>query len=146
MTRRATSAYRGGVSGVVGALVAMSLLVLEFVVLRAALHGVLWDWRDWRVVSRFRRPAEPAPPRRSLHVIAQDVRRISARYHQPGLRFAQFEGRRRAFDQVLSEAADTLEIEHLLGVLPPGVELDRERGRVESRLVELGVLQHRDAA
>ena len=129
-----------------GALVAMSVFVLELFVLRAALQGALWDWRDWRVVSRYRRSVEPAPPRRALHVIAQDARRISARYHQPGLRFAQFEGRRRAFDQVLSEAADTLEIEHLLGVLPPGVELDRERARVESRLVELGVLHHRDAA
>ena len=146
MTPARLPAYRGGVSGFGGALVAMSLFVLELVVLRAALRGVLWDWRDWPVVALFRTPSEPVPQRRALHLIAEDARRISERYHQPGLRFAQFEGRRRAFDQVLSEAADTLEIEHLLGVLPPGVELDRERARVECRLVALGVLHRRDAA
>jgi hypothetical protein len=124
----------------------MSLFVLELLVLRAALQGALWDWQSWPVIARFRRPTEAAPQRRALHLIAEDARRISARYHQPGQRFAQFEGRRRAFDQVLAEAADTLEIEHLLGVLPPGVELDRERARVESRLVALGVLHRRDAA
>ena len=124
----------------------MSLLVLELAVLRAALRGVLWEWQSWPVVARFRRRTQPAAQRRALHLIAEDARRISARYHQPGMRFAQFEGRRRAFDQVLAEAADTLEIEHLLGVLPPGVELDRERARVESRLVALGVLHRRDAA
>jgi hypothetical protein len=59
------------------------------------------------------------------------------------MRFAQYEGRRQAFDRVLAEAAVALEIEHLLTVLPPGAELDQERARVEARLVDAGLLPTR---
>jgi hypothetical protein len=89
------------------------------------------------------RPDPQAPGRRPLEEIASDVYRISERYHQPGMRFAQYEGRRRAFDRVLAEAANVLEIEHLLTVLPPGAELDHERARVEARLVDAGLLPTR---
>jgi hypothetical protein len=89
-----------------------------------------------------RRPEPTAPGRRPLEEIARDVYRISERYHQPGMRFAQYEGRRQAFDRVLAEAAEVLEIEHLMTVLPPGAELDQERARVETRLVDAGLLPH----
>jgi hypothetical protein len=85
----------------------------------------------------------PSPLRRPLEEIAGDVYRISERYHQPGMRFAQYEGRRQAFDRVLAEAAEVLEIEHLLTVLPPGAELDHERVRVEARLADAGLLPTR---
>lgn len=89
---------------------------------------------------RARRRPVPVPAGRPLEDIAADVRRISRRFHQQGMRFAQYEGRRRSYDQALAEAADALEIAHLVGVLPAGVELDRERERVEDLLTEVGVL------
>lgn len=73
---------------------------------------------------------------RPIENIARDVIRLghSFRYVPPGLSFARFEGCRRAYDLVLSEACQALDVDHLLGVLSPGPELDAERDRVESKL------------
>ncbi|HYH34223.1 MAG TPA: hypothetical protein VD814_03630 [Nocardioides sp.] len=94
-----------------------------------------------RLTRRRHRP-EPSVDVRPIEEVARDVRRIAERYHQDGMRFAQYEGRRQAYDRVLAEAADMLDLTHLLGVLPPGPELDRERGRVERLLRDAGVLPH----
>lgn len=101
--------------------------------------------RAYRVSARLlrrltRRPEPVRPTRRPLRAVAADVGRLSARYHREGMRFAQYEGRRQAFDRVLGEAAEMLEIGHLLDVLAPGPELDRERERIEHRLVGAGLL------
>jgi hypothetical protein len=44
-----------------------------------------------------------------------------------------------AYDRALGEAADALEVEHLLGVLETGTERDLERARVERRLYLAGL-------
>lgn len=107
----------------------------------AALFGDLCEWRSWRwIVERLRRPGPPPPQHRPLERICVDARRISIRYHQDGMRFAQYEGRRQAYDRILCEAAGAVGVDHLLEVLPPGVDLDRERTRVERVLVTLGIL------
>jgi len=87
-----------------------------------------------------RRPPPPSDPRRPIEQVALDVRRISRLYHQPGMRFAQYEGRRRAYDRVLADASDMLGIEHLLDVLSPGPELDGERARIEAALAAAGLM------
>ncbi len=71
-----------------------------------------------------------------------DARRLSFRFRTvpPDASFARFEGRRRAYDAVLGEACGALGVEHLLAVLVPGPDLDRERLRVESALVRAGLL------
>lgn len=94
---------------------------------------------DLRRRSRLARP--PAPPRRPLEVVADDVRRLGARYRHPprGTSYAKLEALRYAYDHALSEACSCLEIEHLLEVLPPGEELDRERNRVEDALWLVGL-------
>jgi hypothetical protein len=96
-------------------------------------------------LRRRRHDAVEPPSQRTLEVVAADVRRISARFHQQGMRFAQYEGRRQAYDRVLAEAAGMLEVEHLLGVLPSSRELDDERRRVEAVLSTFGVLPRPDA-
>jgi hypothetical protein len=82
------------------------------------------------------RPSKPPVLGRPIEDIARDANRLgrSFRYVPPGLSFARFEGCRRAYDLVLSEACSALDIDHLLGVLPPGPELDAERDRVETKL------------
>jgi hypothetical protein len=78
----------------------------------------------------------PRPQGRPLELIASDARRLGSRFANPprGAAFAKLEGLRRAYDHVLGEACSALGVDHLLGVLPPGDELDAERARVEGLL------------
>ena len=62
------------------------------------------------------------------------------------MRFAKWEGTRLAYDGALAEAADTLELTHFLAALPPGVDLDLERVRVERLLEDAGLLRPLHAA
>jgi hypothetical protein len=84
----------------------------------------------------LRRGTPHQPAGRPLEIVAQDARRLAGRFHHPppGTSFAKIEGARRAYEYVLAEACAALEVEHLLGVLPPGDELDVERMRVEGVL------------
>ena len=94
-----------------------------------------------RRVERLR-PVPPRPVGRPIELIASDARRLSSSFRRvpPDASFARFEGRRRAYDDVLVEACRAVEVEHLLQVLPPGPELDRERQRVEMVLQRVGLL------
>ena len=87
------------------------------------------------------RTPSPSPTCRPLEAVAADVRRLARRYRCPqeGARFAKVEGYRRAYDTVLLEACSALGLTTLVGVLPPGAELDRERLRVEQALDDAGL-------
>ncbi|GAA1476657.1 hypothetical protein GCM10009623_11030 [Nocardioides aestuarii] len=122
-------------AGLLQAIAWLLLLAATPLVLLAALvgcHHVLPD------VTWGRRRPEPAT--RTLEEVSADVRRVSARFHQEGMRHAQYEGRRQAYDRLLAEAATMLEVDHLLDVLPNGSHLDDERRRVERVLSGFGVL------
>jgi hypothetical protein len=84
----------------------------------------------------LRKEVRVQPVGRPLEVVARDARRLATRFHHPppGTSFAKIEGARRAYEHVLAEACAALEVEHLLGVLAPGDELDVERVRVEGLL------------
>ena len=92
-----------------------------------------------RVVGE--RPPPARPVGRPIEEIARDAHRLGAGFRcvPAGMSFARFEGRRRAYDRVLTEACAALGIEHLLGVIPPSPELDLERRRVEAVLVRAGL-------
>jgi hypothetical protein len=94
----------------------------------------------------LRRRAIPTPATRPIELLARDARRLGSRYHHParGVAFAKVEGIRQAYDKVLAECCQALEVEHLLLTLPPGVELDNERRRVEQLLARAGL--HLDVA
>ena len=87
------------------------------------------------------RPEEPRPVGRPIELIASDARRLSSSFRRvpDDASFARFEGRRRAYDDVLVEACRAVGVEHRLQVLPPGPELDRERYRVELVLQHAGL-------
>ena len=113
-------------------------------VLRGTEH--VWFPRTLRRLDRLLlrcdpRTAAPAPTCRPLEEIAADVRRLARRHRCPaeGARFAKVEGYRRAYDNVLLEACSVLSVTTLIGVLPPGTELDRERMRVEELLDTAGL-------
>ena len=97
------------------------------------------------LVARARHRWFPAPravrPVRPIEVIADDVRLRAARFHAldehaSRVRRAALAS---AYDLVLRECCDALALQHLLGVLDAGDELDRERRRVELLLHSYGL-------
>jgi hypothetical protein len=135
--------YDGGVLGVK---IAVSLTVVAaFLAVGilgpvglARLHKRLVRVLDWtgRRLRRLRGEGPPMPTGRPIQLIAQDAHRLGhqLRVLPQGASFARFEARRQAYDIVLVEACAALEIDHLIGVLPAGPELDTERLRVEAAL------------
>ncbi|WP_297617230.1 hypothetical protein [Nocardioides sp.] len=120
------------------------------IVLGGAIGG-LWSWerrlgRALVRVVRHEPDAAVLPLRRPIERIAADVCRLHDAFHHDGMRFAKYEGCRLAYDSVLAEAAETLELDHLMAVLPPGVERDRERERIERLLTQAGLLPRSRAA
>jgi hypothetical protein len=100
--------------------------------------------RGWRGRLRewLRRNRAPAPPvNRPIEEIALDVRRRGAKFH--GLpehaSYVKVLALRSAYDHVLAECCASLGQAHLLTVLGPGPELDRERRRVELVLHSFGL-------
>ena len=131
-------------------LASIVLLVLVVVTVQlglAAATGRLEESRTGRMVLRLARrlprrrsPAAVLPMRRPVELVSADLRRIHDAFHRGGMRFAKYEGCRQAYDGVLIEAADMMGATHLLALLPPGAELDRERARVEQLLRDHGLL------
>ena len=131
-------------------LASLALLVLVVVTVQlglAAVTGRLEESLAGRVVLRLvrrprrrRSPAPVLPLRRPVELVSADLRRLHDAFHRGGMRFAKYEGCRQAYDGVLIEAADMMGATHLLALLPPGAELDRERARVEQLLRDHGLL------
>jgi hypothetical protein len=79
-------------------------------------------------------------PVRPFELVVGDARRVAARLQDcRGLSFAKQEALRCVYDRVLGEMCDALGVDHLLGVLPTGDELDAERARTENVLWLAGV-------
>jgi hypothetical protein len=141
------AAYRGGMRSW---LQDFGPLLLAWGSVQVVLAGAIGFWCGWwpwqrrlgafavRLVSP--RPAPVVPLHRPIEQVGADVRRLRVAFGHEGVRFAKWEGTRRAYDGVLAEAADTLELTHFLADLPPGVDLDLERVRVERLLEDAGLL------
>jgi hypothetical protein len=101
----------------------------------------------WLHGTRARRRL-PEPTGRPLEEIVSDARRLAPRAQHPprGTSRAKVIALRYAYDHVLTEACAALGIDHLLGVLEPGEELDTERARVEALLWLAGLRIDDDAA
>ncbi len=131
-------------------------LLLAWACVQVVLAGAIGFWAGWwpwqrrlgTLVARLLgpRPAPVVPLHRPIELVGADVRRLRAAFGQHGMRFAKYEGTRRAYDGVLAEAADSLELAHFLDVVPPGVDRDLERVRVERLLEDAGLLPPLHAA
>lgn len=98
--------------------------------------------RARRVVPRVRRNAAPVPRRRPLQVVAADLRRLGRELAAvpAGAPFVRWQALQVAYDVVLVEAAETLEVEHSLPDLPMGSARDIERLRVVCALEAAGLV------
>jgi hypothetical protein len=130
--------------------------VVATVVIVAAFAGSPWlislavgtrgrRWRAWLrawLRARLRRgDGIPLPVNRPIEEIALDVRRRGAKFHalSPHASYVKVSALRSAYDLVLGECCESLGQAHLLSVLQPGPELDRERRRVELLLHSFGL-------
>lgn len=147
-----SEAYRGGVRSW---LQDYGPLLLAWAGVQVVLAGAIGYWAGWHrwqrrlgafVVRLVSRPAPLVPVHRPVEQVAADVRRLRAAFGHEGLRFAKYEGIRLAYDGALAEAADTLELTHFLAALPPGVDRDLERVRVERLLEDAGLVARSQAA
>jgi hypothetical protein len=93
-----------------------------------------------RLVERFRRrkPAAPGPPIEKIAADLRRVHRILVRY-EPGTPRVRRLGTLQAYDQLLIQACQAVEVDHRIDKLPPGTDLELERLRVEERLREAGL-------
>lgn len=82
---------------------------------------------------RFHRPSGPElPVHRPLEVVAADLRRLSRELAAvpSGAPFVRWQALRSAYDAVLAEAAELLDVPHDLRTTPQGTPRDIERLRV----------------
>ena len=111
-----------------------------------------WPWwvsflvrRAVRLASRLRERVAPARQaesgNRPIEEIAADVRARALRFRAlpEHASYAKRAALTSAYDLVLGECCDSLGQPHLLGVVAPGPDLDRERRRVELLLHSFGM-------
>jgi hypothetical protein len=94
-------------------------------------------------VVRRRAPEPPPPTRRPLEVVAADLRRLSRQLARvpAGAPMARRRGLQAAYDDVLIEAAELLEVPHtLLPGTSPGLSRDAERLRLQAALAGAGLV------
>ena len=89
-------------------------------------------------------PTPEPPPRRPIQVVAADLRRL---VHQmalvpSGSTLVRWKALWAAYDGVLVEAAEMLEVHEELGAQPPGLARDIERVRVLAALEDAGLTVH----
>jgi hypothetical protein len=105
---------------------------------RISRSGV-WVGRALHVLPPLPPPYPLAPP---LETVAADLGRIRRELDNPpaGLPMAKRVGTRQAYDDRLRDACRALEVPNTLEGLAEGFDRDAERLRVESRLVDAGLV------
>ena len=98
--------------------------------------------RPRRVGVRVRRGSPPMTRRRPVQEIATDLRRLARELAAvpAGAPFIRWQALQTAYDRVLVEAAETLEVPHTLADLAMGSARDIERLRVVCALEAAGLV------
>ena len=91
---------------------------------------------------RVRLIAEPVTARRPVEKVAADLRRLARELATvpAGATFVRWRALQSAYDSVLTEAAELLEVPHALDDLPMGTPRDIERLRVVCELEASGLV------
>ena len=98
--------------------------------------------RPRRPVVRVRRRGQPVTRRRPLQEVAGDLRRLARELAAvpAGAPFIRWQALQAAYDRVLVEAAESLEVTHALPDMPMGSARDIERLRVVCALEAAGLV------
>jgi hypothetical protein len=130
-----------GTPGVVATLVIVAAFAGSPWLVSLALGSRGRRWRAWVRARIHHGDGVALPVNRPIEEIALDVRRRGERFHAlaPHASYVKVSALRSAYDLVLGECCESLGQAHLLSVLQPGPELDRERRRVELLLHSFGL-------
>jgi hypothetical protein len=93
------------------------------------------------LARRFTRHKQRVPARPPIQDLAADLRRVHrllAEYG-PGTPMARRLGTRQAYDALLIEACEAVEVEHQLRKIPEGMDREIERLRLEESLRSAGL-------
>ncbi|HEV7980935.1 hypothetical protein [Amycolatopsis sp.] len=92
------------------------------------------------LVRKAKRP-KPSPEHPPIQELAADLRRVHRLLAQfaPGTPMARRTGTRQAYDALLTDACDAVEIPNRLGEIPEGMDREIERLRVEESLRTAGL-------
>jgi hypothetical protein len=125
---------------VVQLLVVVAMLGALAAVLAAADRWVSGRPVRYRFPRRRSRPA-PEPMRRPVQVVAADLRRLGRQLAlvPAGAPLVRWQALWAAYDDVLVEAAEQLQVPHELATTPLGMERDLERIRVLAALEGAGL-------
>jgi hypothetical protein len=87
------------------------------------------------------RPAPPVPEHPPIQELAADLRRVHRLLAQfrPGTPMARRVGARQAYDALLVEACDAVDVEQRLDQMPEGIAREVERLRLEVSLRSAGL-------
>lgn len=107
----------------------------------ALLRAFLGPSGHRRRPRRFGGPRR-SPQRRPLEVVAADLRRLDRQFSLVATRptMVRWRGLWSAYDRVLAEAADLLEVPHTLSETPVGLAQEIERLRVVTALEARGLV------
>jgi hypothetical protein len=129
----------------VATLVVQLLQVLAMLTAIAVSLAAVGRWVSGRP-ARFRFPRrrprpDPDPMRRPLQLVAADLRRLGRQLAlvPAGAPFVRWQALWMAYDEVLVEAAEQLEVPHELATTPMGIARDLERIRVLAALEGAGL-------
>ena len=126
--------------------VALFALAVGLLVLPGGLLTVTDRWLAGEHPLRRRRPqpAAPASARRPLQVVAADLRRLSRQLAlvPAGASLVRWQALWAAYDDVLAEAAEALEIPHDLPATANGLPREFERLRLITALEDAGLAVH----
>ena len=136
-------------AGAAQLVLAFGVLPVLVVALRLMDSRVAGGLRVWGppTAGRRRRPGRapsPAPGRRPLQVVAADLRRLSRQLATvpAGAPLLRWQALWTAFDDVLEEAAEQLQVPHELATTPAGLARDLERLRLLAALEAAGLAVH----
>lgn len=90
-------------------------------------------------VRRFHPKPSPTPHCRPIELLAADLRRVHRDLQRPGIPMARRRGVRQAYDSLLVQACEAVDIPQELDSLADGVDREAERLRIEDALRSAGM-------
>jgi hypothetical protein len=118
------------------------LIYAALVVTPTAVGGLLFNGPRLLAALKRRRRKPPRPDHLPIERLAADLRRVDKAMKSlpDGASIVRRRGTQQAYDALLGQACDALQVPAELDALPDGLDRDLERARVEVELQRAGLV------